>query len=304
VTAVEGFTETKQRFELTLDTVTGVRAFKQDKLGRLTGVTYNRVFRPGVNRSMCDDQKHRSGEHIADCSCGYYAYYSESAKPSFYGGTVGGIIRGSGKIVVGDKGFRAEKAELLALFPIARKTMRDPFRFFFPSYTWHVNRAARGAKWLETLSVAHFVFLAAQLLGGTGVAIWQFGWLGLLNLLVVLVQVPFFFELVVRAEAVENHSYAIGTRRLSSFERRYLNKQLHSPEDTRSALATLCWGAPKDLVERDRMAELAELYPDVKIYESREAAEAEIPITKASDLIKPHVKLTPQNTDNFWDLEA
>jgi hypothetical protein len=60
----------------------------------------------------------------ADCSCGFYAYfdpkhdeYSNSVSGTFTGGPkISGIVSGYGKVQVGTKGFRAEKAKVLALY--------------------------------------------------------------------------------------------------------------------------------------------------------------------------------------------
>lgn len=59
-----------------------------------------------------------------DCTCGFYAYQEGSndyympgvSKASSGSGPVGGVIRGYGKVVLCTRGFRAEKAEILALY--------------------------------------------------------------------------------------------------------------------------------------------------------------------------------------------
>lgn len=51
------------------------------------------------------------------CTCGFYAYFDGSNEYAEDAGTLGitGIVEGYGKAVVGDRGFRAEKARIVAL---------------------------------------------------------------------------------------------------------------------------------------------------------------------------------------------
>jgi hypothetical protein len=55
----------------------------------------------------------------ADCSCGFYAYFSEEVNEYVHPGMaqVVGIIEGTGETVVGTKGFRSSKARIVALSP-------------------------------------------------------------------------------------------------------------------------------------------------------------------------------------------
>lgn len=51
-----------------------------------------------------------------DCSCGFYGYFDATAADTYHRpGHVYGVIKGYGRVTVGDRGFRAEKAELVAL---------------------------------------------------------------------------------------------------------------------------------------------------------------------------------------------
>lgn len=167
-------------------TITGLRAFRIDTLGRLTGVTYKDVWTPGENVAVCHadntfanaiqmaaalsaqidltfnsqrgfDRKGKKakgipkiptpGEKAAKlthalagiaCQCGFYAYFdggndylsqawasggaitisngylvtggSEDRAPR-----VAAVVNGWGLVTVGSRGFRAEKAEVVAL---------------------------------------------------------------------------------------------------------------------------------------------------------------------------------------------
>lgn len=183
--------------------VRGTRAFKVDKEGRLRGVVYETIWRPGENIAQClrgippdavkpGARSQRTGGGVnfgvgtggqssfrgvaapggsggvvssslmraaagfasmmnpqvcpcgcgqligttdeddyrplkcngmePTCSCGFYVYqrgsndfYSPDGKVG-QAGSIGGVVRGYGKVVLCSRGFRAEKAEILALY--------------------------------------------------------------------------------------------------------------------------------------------------------------------------------------------
>lgn len=118
--------------------ILGIRGFKLDTMGRLTGYAYPVVWTPGENVSVCRRKKvicsnnsysnyhdHTSRCYtidpcdgkIEDCVHGFWAYFDDFdtqaekiAKTSY-----SAVIRGYGRTVIGDKGFRSEKAEILAV---------------------------------------------------------------------------------------------------------------------------------------------------------------------------------------------
>lgn len=139
---------------LALGTVRGVRAFEVDSLGRLTGVSYKKVWKPGENEAECKyreriESRNMSvktdeygtkyyvanevalyngtyvgphegsfeySEHdMSTCSCGYHAYYDGSNDYHKPGETVTAVVEGYGETVIGTRGFRAAKAKILAL---------------------------------------------------------------------------------------------------------------------------------------------------------------------------------------------
>ena len=124
----------------------GHRAFAVDSLGRLVGPSHGGVFKPGENVGACIKYEsaftptqlyldvalsrlsvratpppqpkvaadHRIGS--GDCTCGYYAYFDGGPNPYAGGpGRVDALIEGYGTCTVGQRGFRAEKARLVAL---------------------------------------------------------------------------------------------------------------------------------------------------------------------------------------------
>lgn len=109
--------------QLIVGSVRGVRSFDVDAAGRLTGVFHRRVWGPGQNsascvyheppfrRSLSSQASHRVAAR--GCSCGFYAYLDD--KHGDVGGEVRGVIEGYGRVTVGSRGFRAEKAKILAL---------------------------------------------------------------------------------------------------------------------------------------------------------------------------------------------
>lgn len=157
---------------LVAGSLTGIRSFKVDGLGRLTGVSYASVWLPGVNEAEC--RKSKDGDLMGtymssvfarwyggggyyptypssltasieipkvstkvaldpsatasvveakpphtvagvDCTCGFYAYFDEEANPNHQSGQIHGLIEGTGIATVGTRGFRVEKARLIAL---------------------------------------------------------------------------------------------------------------------------------------------------------------------------------------------
>jgi hypothetical protein len=120
---------------LVAGTIRGVRSFRVTPDGVLTGVTQKEcAFIPGVNHAECRSldflfrvvavRKHPVAS--LNCGCGYYAYFDGSNDYRMYlvleeflhpGHIAGftGIIEGTGVVTFGSRGFRASKAELVAL---------------------------------------------------------------------------------------------------------------------------------------------------------------------------------------------
>lgn len=116
--------------------VTAIRVFKVDSLGRLCSPTQEFVFRPGVNEAECglvldpfrsarlsarmakagvtlEKPAHRPGS--MGCSCGFYAYYTTGANPWHGDGTVEAIVEATGVVCHGTKGIRAERLEVAGI---------------------------------------------------------------------------------------------------------------------------------------------------------------------------------------------
>lgn len=80
------------------------------------------AWKKGTNVSACQLEYARGGscetrKPSKVCSCGFYAYFLESEKDTYKtAGTISGVIEAWGAMVVGDEGFRAEKAMIRALY--------------------------------------------------------------------------------------------------------------------------------------------------------------------------------------------
>ncbi len=74
----------------------------------------------GYERTPCEGLEYK-------CSCGFYAYHQGVSNYGFTGGPkVHGIIEGYGRVILGSKGFRAEKARIIALcLPHAYKQAQE-----------------------------------------------------------------------------------------------------------------------------------------------------------------------------------
>jgi len=101
--------------------VRGVRSFLVDDLGRLTGVSFKKVWLPGENQAKCyaESDGHPEildfGAHLPECVCGFYGYYDGSNDYRQSETTITGVIEGYGSTVIGSRGFRCAKARIVAL---------------------------------------------------------------------------------------------------------------------------------------------------------------------------------------------
>lgn len=129
--------------------VRGARSFDVDVLGRLTGIHYKQVWRPGENTAECRKREsdtwggtflnsltisyveeaiygrkrkpvpkvepEKPKPHSMEtCACGFYGYYDNS-NDYYAKGRVSGIVEGYGETLIGTRGFRCGKARIVAL---------------------------------------------------------------------------------------------------------------------------------------------------------------------------------------------
>lgn len=119
---------------LILDEIRGLRAFQISPNKKLMGRTVHQEWDTDENVAFCartnpipmmtpswDQSEHRAGS--AHCQCGFWAYFDGS---NDYASTdsVTAIIAGRGLVTVGSRGFRAERARLLAIIDPWGRTNR------------------------------------------------------------------------------------------------------------------------------------------------------------------------------------
>lgn len=133
---------------LILSSIKGTRSFRVNN-GKLTSVVREDfVYKPGINIATCELNEfhelmnnhyrlakvseeyhyptHRVGSK--NCTCGFYAYHDPRWDGTFHIiGNIKGVIECSGLVTQGSKGFRAERAKVIAL--------QDPRYDFFNRFT-------------------------------------------------------------------------------------------------------------------------------------------------------------------------
>lgn len=138
-------------FDFTVGSLTGLRGFRLWPDGSLTGLSYCQRYHTGENLAACyvlnqedpavgtrqswallsahlrfagepydrdqDRPCHESdGQAFADCHCGFYAYNDPAWCEVGQGSNiVTGVVEAYGRVVIGSKGFRAEKVRVRAL---------------------------------------------------------------------------------------------------------------------------------------------------------------------------------------------
>lgn len=187
----------------------GLRAFSVDSLGRLVGPAFGGVFKPGENVAKCGGEtaagqlmkmqadlnrrlnalsaSYSVGGRLANeamaksaakrphvtggigCACGFYAYFdgrNDYSQPS----RVAAIIEGYGVCTVGTRGFRAEKARLLAIVDPSKRRWWQSWKFnalLAALCTYSVITRAIDHEWLWMIVNALIVALNG------GIAAWS-----------------------------------------------------------------------------------------------------------------------------------
>ncbi len=130
---------------LVLGSIRGLRKFNINAANELTGLFYRQAWHVGENvahhhnimkmypyayyglpysspqepiEEDVNAEVH-SGKAFMECKCGFYAFYGyEHAQEIAYLAEVIGVIEGYGEVIIGSKGFRAQKAKIIALAPL------------------------------------------------------------------------------------------------------------------------------------------------------------------------------------------
>lgn len=123
-----------------------LRAISQSTIWTDEGLVA-RCFANGYCAQMCERCMEMHKAPVRECTCGIYAMYGLVDVVAAYGSNVvvTGVIEASGKILLGTKGFRAEKARIVAayLHPSLldldmgiRWSWREENSATFPSVRW------------------------------------------------------------------------------------------------------------------------------------------------------------------------
>jgi hypothetical protein len=178
-----------------IGTVKGVRAWDVDKLGRLRAVyKTDAIWKPGENVAKCRYNHKETDKYtrypMTDCACGFYAFYKDNNEYASKH-RISGVIEGYGQTVIGTKGFRAEKAKIVALHIPRPKVVA----FQWPLVGWLRKQGSAGFIGPMALAMALFA-----LIPGVGLLFSPeaFGW-GIL-LLGVAAVLGYVFAAAIRAD--------------------------------------------------------------------------------------------------------
>lgn len=118
-------------YEFAVGSARGLRTFKfrsGTKTG-LRGPVVPKTWTDGENVSVCRyNPSHRFNEN---CTCGFYSYHDGSNEYHNFFNSIPAVVENYGKVVIGDRGFRAEKSRLVAVV-----MPRDPKSEVAP---WHIR---------------------------------------------------------------------------------------------------------------------------------------------------------------------
>lgn len=110
--------------------------------------------RPIDFRIQADNPVHPHEVTLPECKCGLYAYTDEKslkANSRTHGDTVFGLVRAHGLVTQGTKGFRAQKAEIVALTKpqgAVNTTVKGADRSFFGPIYYHDLLVQRKEIWV------------------------------------------------------------------------------------------------------------------------------------------------------------
>lgn len=131
--------------------VVGARTFMVGSSGQLRSPVQYYLWSEGVNHSICHAycRDPRSIYYGMDCGCGFYAYFKKQYATEYkFQNCILGLISGTGRAKVGDRGFHVEKAEIIALI--------DPYMV--------VKRKWWQSRWLRVPLAVLIMFTAPVLL--------------------------------------------------------------------------------------------------------------------------------------------
>ena len=137
-------------FEPQVGEIRAVRTFRVGPGGALYPLFSNRAWSEGINSASCrisrspvDGTPHQPAE--PDCTCGFYAYASETAAAEYPNARyVLAVIACWGRVVAGTRGIRAEHARIEAIWmsPIVPAYLAAGVTERYPSVSTYLDKAA------------------------------------------------------------------------------------------------------------------------------------------------------------------
>lgn len=162
IRGMDGFDGT-DGYDFSINPVLGIRGFRimEDGSGTLTGWSYQTPWEPGVNQAECGRRHYtstcqllhnhdnwgssarrwtaptkecikRTGcediRNMEACDHGFWAYFDDIEADAIRQDTTTAVISASGRVLVGEKGFRAEKAQIEAIH-LADTTTEEPEQY-------------------------------------------------------------------------------------------------------------------------------------------------------------------------------
>lgn len=102
---------------LIIDSVRGYRQWRwyENKLISMRDTQWSKGLQVSECKKYSEAQEDTHDSPQSDCTCGFYAHYLPLESYAYYNNRVYGVIEASGRILMGTKGFRAEKARIVAL---------------------------------------------------------------------------------------------------------------------------------------------------------------------------------------------
>jgi hypothetical protein len=282
----QGFNADK---ELVVGEIVGARVWSVDRLGRLIGVTYGEVLKPGDNPGTCGAKREgEPGHSLANCSCGYHAYFA--GQQLEFGGEVGGIIAGSGETVVGTKGFRSKRARLVALVvegSTEEFNVPEPTPESEPEPELLHQRPSFKSLVAKVLPRGNALHYMAK--GPTG---------ALLRIGTVVSSAVFSTSAIAGlpwAIAISALGLVYGLTGIITDNAEWRRPRAFPVPKSKTDVAPAA-----DLSATARALKLSQLYPGIPIYASIDKMLQNHKLSNADDFRAPDP--SPQNTDNFWDL--
>lgn len=172
--------------------LTGFRQFRVGDDGLLPAHVGDRPWTSPVMHAHCP--RHRHAPPAQGCSCGLHAwYFPADVRAHALPGLVTAVVRGSGAIVLGEHGFRAERAEIVAVALPGRRTSTRAKRDRVAAVVRRHYPEVRVVDDLRTLERDHppddlaALGVVARPTGHTDHRVWSLGWvLGVLALAALL----------------------------------------------------------------------------------------------------------------------